>query len=344
MQVDVYPSVSAAEQWFEPWEELAQANLFLSPSWLRPIVTDGQVAVCIASDQNQLLGVLPLVRRPKGNLALGLGDNASDYGGFLLRDENPAPLEDMIREGFRTLRTNRLRLRHLPHGSREDSIFRELVKSRQWSVEYRDRSQNFSLPLIVGDFEKTLSGLRSSKSRYNLRRSQKKLNESGEVLFRQAKNDDDVDRVLSWLGMKHAAAWPKSIYHTTEGRHQIQAQAHGLLGQNRLGLFWLEQEGVILAAQFGMMTADRFYYYNVGYDEALAQYSPGSLLLKEILQHVCQNGIQNLDLLVGPEPYKAEWGGVARTLYTYTLCNPYSLSGKALGRFWRVFRHNRILP
>jgi len=343
MQVDIYPSVDAAREWFGQWETLAEQNLFLSPSWLSPLIVDEPVAVCVASKNGTLHGVLPLVHRKKGNIAVGLGDHASDYGGFLYSDNNSDVIQSMIEAAFHHLKVNRLRLRHIPQDSHSDEAFKKVARQEKWVVEYRDRSQNFCLPLVQGDFEKTLAGLRSAKSRYNLRRSYKKLNEQAEVSFCKAASVSDIETALLWLGQKHAAMWPKSIYRSKNGLRQMVQQAENLLKQNRLGLFWLQQNGAIIAAALGMMTPGRFYYYNVAYDESLAQYSPGGLLLQQILGYVCLNMIQAMDLLVGPEPYKIEWGGVPRTLNTYTICNPFSLSGKMLGGFLCAFRRKRIL-
>ena len=77
-------------------------------------------------------------------------------------------------------------------------------------------------------------------------------------------------------------------------------------GAMRLGLVWLK--GRPIAAQFWIVAHGRAEIYKVAYDEAIKSHSPGTVLTAHLLQHVLEADlVQEVDYLIGDDPYKKNW-------------------------------------
>ena len=78
----------------------------------------------------------------------------------------------------------------------------------------------------------------------------------------------------------------------------------------------LEVGGKPAAISLDLIEPDRELYLIVGYDfKGLRNFSLGMLIVDQIAQDAIGRGLQYLDLTVGDEPYKAEFGAVRRPLF-----------------------------
>jgi CelD/BcsL family acetyltransferase involved in cellulose biosynthesis len=71
----------------------------------------------------------------------------------------------------------------------------------------------------------------------------------------------------------------------------------------------------VAAAAFGFAGADGYYLYNSAYDPAVAEFSPGIVLLTTVIERLTHDGVERLDLLKGDEAYKFRLGGKPRQLH-----------------------------
>jgi CelD/BcsL family acetyltransferase involved in cellulose biosynthesis len=63
----------------------------------------------------------------------------------------------------------------------------------------------------------------------------------------------------------------------------------------------------IVAAHWGLVCRDRFYYLMPSYEGGeWMKFSPGRLLMEELIEWCFSQGIAEFDLGVGDEPYKAK--------------------------------------
>jgi CelD/BcsL family acetyltransferase involved in cellulose biosynthesis len=68
-----------------------------------------------------------------------------------------------------------------------------------------------------------------------------------------------------------------------------------------------ERDGCLIAYQLGFCCGDRLWDYAMAHHPDYAYYSPGLLLISQILQYGFENGFREYDFLRGDEAYKRRW-------------------------------------
>jgi CelD/BcsL family acetyltransferase involved in cellulose biosynthesis len=62
-----------------------------------------------------------------------------------------------------------------------------------------------------------------------------------------------------------------------------------------------------VAARYGYVYRDTYYAYQSGFDPALADYSPGEVMLGYVIEHLIGRGVRELNFLRGTQPHKYFW-------------------------------------
>ncbi|MCC6146362.1 MAG: GNAT family N-acetyltransferase [Anaerolineaceae bacterium] len=76
-----------------------------------------------------------------------------------------------------------------------------------------------------------------------------------------------------------------------------------------VGISIITIDGVPAAYEYGFIHNKRFEFWHSGMDARFDQYTPGNILLLEMVERFCSQGIQELDMLRGGEEYKCRWNG-----------------------------------
>lgn len=91
---------------------------------------------------------------------------------------------------------------------------------------------------------------------------------------------------------------------TRRFHHEVAAR---LLDRGWLRLHRLRLDGRTRAVLYCFNHAGRGYYYQGGFEPALARYSPGTVLTAHAIEDAIQLGAREFDFLRGDEPYKYAW-------------------------------------
>ena len=155
-------------------------------------------------------------------------------------------------------------------------------------------------------YEKFLAA-KSSKVRYNLKRERKKLEETGQVeirLFEGAALDGQV--------VERVAAVQKRSWLFRRGQEPLGSAFYlellPALGRLHLADVYLMTHGGKDVAFVLNYHKDRENICScVGFDEALAQLSPGKALMNSVVKTILDRGDHVLDFLFGDAEYKQFW-------------------------------------
>jgi CelD/BcsL family acetyltransferase involved in cellulose biosynthesis len=85
--------------------------------------------------------------------------------------------------------------------------------------------------------------------------------------------------------------------------------ARAFLEKDWLRLYRLRVNGETKALSYCFRFRDCIYGYLMGFDLALAKYSPGSVCLSYVIERSIAEGARRLDFMRGDEPYKERWRG-----------------------------------
>ena len=106
-----------------------------------------------------------------------------------------------------------------------------------------------------------------------------------------------------------------------------------MAGRGWLDLSTLELDGRPVAFCLGFVHDRAYYYYLPAFDPDFARYGPSAALLAHLIERAYELDLRELDLMLGDEPYKAQWATGRRTTCRLVLAAPGARGRAALGLF-----------
>lgn len=160
------------------------------------------------------------------------------------------------------------------------------------------------LPATWAELEAQLS----SRFRANLRRRRRALEALGEV--RAERCGDSAELVeagieLELQGWKGRAGTAMAQNVDTRGFYTDLARALGAQGQLALWALYLDER--LIAFQFGLEHRGSYALLKPAYDESLSRYSPGQLLMSEVLRDAIARRLTRFEFLGEDMPWKRDW-------------------------------------
>lgn len=147
----------------------------------------------------------------------------------------------------------------------------------------------------------------------------------------------DVERGVDAFQKVYAASWKPSETYAEFVPGLIRTCARN--GWLRLGIASLHGQPV--AAQFWIVANGKAHIYKLAYDEAFKPFAPGTLLTAMLMEHVfSQDRVQEVDYLIGDDPYKQQWMSHRRERWGLVAYNLKTVAG-LLG--WMKERVIRLL-
>jgi glycosyltransferase involved in cell wall biosynthesis len=145
----------------------------------------------------------------------------------------------------------------------------------------------------------------------NLRLQRRKLEErGGEFCLASA---GQADEYLDALFELHSERWGgDGVLKSDEVKAFHRRVLPGFAQRGWLRFHGIRLEGRLRAVLYAFAKDRRVYYYLSGFDPALAEYGPGSLLIQEAMRYALTQGDSEFDFLRGAEPYKYRWGAENR--------------------------------
>ena len=165
---------------------------------------------------------------------------------------------------------------------------------------------------LADDFETYLAGL-DKKQRHEIRRKRRRFEEKLGPATLERRSGSSAAQLFA--DMHRAAAGEKGTF-MDDRMEAFFAALHTEAGAMVDVL--VAGEGLEAAATFGFEDSDTYYLYNSAYDPAIADVSPGIVLLEMVIRRTIASGRARLDFLKGDEVYKYRLGAVARPLYLVT--------------------------
>lgn len=187
---------------------------------------------------------------------------------------------------------------------------------------------------------------RSSKMRNTIKRMGKKFAQEGGTL-EIIQGGDRLEIGIEAFQSVYANSWKNSEPYPDFVPGLIRLCARR--GWLRLGVAWLD--GVPTAAQIWIVSAGRANIVKVAYDERFKALTSGTLVTALLMEQALDvDKVQEVDYLIGDDPYKATWMSERRERFGLVAFDPLTLRGllglarQAVGEAWRRLRPKPVVP
>jgi CelD/BcsL family acetyltransferase involved in cellulose biosynthesis len=196
---------------------------------------------------------------------------------------------------------------------------------------------------LKSDFEDLLKERMGSGSRKKLRQKERQLTAAvGPVTYLRARTHAEVDWVLeAFFKQKGERMRELGLSNAFDGagvKEFAAAAAHEIdrdTGEPVIELY-AALAGDTIIATFGGIMAHRHFsgmFNSIGGAE-FRDYSPGELLLSNVVRMCCERGCNRFDLGIGDASYKQVYCKDAEPLYDSVI--PITAAGHAVAPFWRA--------
>lgn len=223
---------------------------------------------------------------------------------------------------------------------RDGSALDGLIGSERWRWERQSSSPYVDFGR-VSDWDSYVNAL-SKKTRSTNRNRRNRLARFGEPGFSLVTDPHRAVGLIDWMfEEKHRRLGLRA--HSREEKTTCDTFGHDMpfltdvtrhaYDSGELNVFELSAAGETVAVLTGVMTGKSMIGWLFAYHPDYMSAAPGRLVLLETLEWACRNGIEIVDFLPDPEPYKAEWTGLAHGVRDVRL--PVTWWGKARVAWYR---------
>jgi len=325
MDVHVIPGRDLDHDLVRTWTELQGTNAQLESPYFAPEFTQavasvrGDVEVAVVEEAGRIVAFLPFQRR-RGSLGVPVGGVLSDYQGLICAPEFACDPRELIRR-------SRLVAWDFDHLIVSQGCFAKFHQSRH-SSPIMDLSKGFAA------YESGCGALK--RVRQMVRRIEREV---GPLRFvARSVSTAEFQQTLVWKSRQYVRSgkadilvpgWPRALIERLR-----DAGAAGCAGV--LSVLYAGER--LVAGHFGLRSRSVWHYWLPAYDEAMARYSPGLILLMRMAEQAPSLGLRAIDLGAGTSAYKERFmtGSVAMATGSVELLSLLSL-GRAARRRLKAF-------
>ena len=332
MEFKKIENFNALAEYFDDWRRLLKQSVsavpFLTPEYLAAWwqtrgggewATESELVLIAAFEGDELVGVAPLFfadnREGIPSLMFIGAVEVSDFLDFIVTPEKLpeflSGLLDFLLKNEDLPAWEALDLYNLLDSSPTLAVLRSEAEKRGWAHE-QTRLQPSPVVALPGDFETYLMSL-DKKQRHEIRRKLRNAAadpvEPGLYFVEDpATLEAEVDAFLDMMAQDPE----KQTFLTDPMRVHIHNTARVALENGWLQLSFYTLNGKKAAAHLSFLWENRIWLYNSGWEWEFRSYSPGWLLLANLLRWATEHGISAFDFMRGDEAYKYKFGGVNR--------------------------------
>lgn len=297
MRIDVVAPGELSQEDISTWRALQKTSSilespYLSPDWvLACAAVDGPdrrgARVLVVRDGERAVGFMPV--RLGSTTALPVGSPLCDYQALVAEPNLKIDPRDFVRA--------------LPV-SRFD--FNHLLDCQPALRPFEQGGNDSQIIDISEGYEAYAAGRKAGGSdilKDTAKKRRKLAKDHGEPVFAAMSTDvKDFDTLIEWKRAQYRATHQTDIFEAhwpLELLKNLFARRDGDFGG---ALFTLHVNGVMAAAHFALRGPGIVHAWFIAHDHAFAKYSPGVILIDDILRWGAENGLRELDL--GPGDYR----------------------------------------
>ena len=348
-----------SNQFWQEYDRLSDRcflhNVQFRSCWLIPYIDcllKGEIYIIAIYDGNELVGCLPLEGKKQRATRLWsyrvfeiLGSGPTDFFEVLARDENK---EDILRLIFIHLKDSKnwdhLNLMLLPQFSTSINLINELFSNESFEVARVD-TVGFRYEKTIDNWEAYYEGVFNNKNK-DLSKGERRL-QADEIKYSFKIHTDNIfDNFIASVDLYASRRETLGQYNFYEDRSYRTFLKKVCENYEKSGgvVFTVMQdnEGENMAIQLDFINKGIRYHWNHAFNEDYKRYSPGKILLKEILKNSFEDpNISACNHMRGLSRYKDAFTTYQEMMPSFKIKrinSPRIKSTRLVSRILRLFR------
>jgi len=294
-------------------------------TWWKHLAGDRKLHILVIRSGDDVIGIAPLAS-PSTKLSrlariqtlefLGTGSVGSDYLDIIARQGKEDEVMNILSDYFKREKYV-LDLKQL---ARNRSLVMQLAVKLQeqgWTLSETVTNTCPFIDLAGHTWQSFQAGL-SSNHRYNFHRRLKNVYRDFTAGFECVVSEDQRSAALATLVALHNNRMQErggsDGLHTSDLQGFHEELTRLALGQGWLRLFILKLNDAKVAALYGFIYRNKFFFYQSGFDLRYSANSVGLVTMGLAIQSAIADGAEEFDLLHGDEKYKSLWAKNKRDL------------------------------
>jgi CelD/BcsL family acetyltransferase involved in cellulose biosynthesis len=309
-------------EWTEVLKSSRDDNVFYAWEWLSTWwenFHEGELLILLVRSKKRIFGIAPLMcvkqrlmRTFNLKMLQFLGTGISDYSNFIVRKEEEVQcLATMIEYLNKcSKRWSFLNLREIPLESEYVHVIRKAF-SHELTSRISSTCKYIPIPRSMKLLENNLAGT----ARRSLRRTLRRLEEEHKIEFHIISDLDSAKDGLKTFTKLHEKQWSSKKStgeHALPNKDFLNDIVKIFASKGWLNLSFLNADGIAISSCLGFEYGNKLYGYITSFDPEYGRFGPGQLHIKFLIEYCIRNGLRELDLLRGQEPYKSKWNPCVR--------------------------------
>jgi hypothetical protein len=305
LQLETINTLKQLDNYAEAWDDLALKALHQHPSltyswisaYLRTCVLSDQSWFCLlAFDDNELVGVLPLIVEEcyflsnKYVILKTPNDKQTLSVDFLFTDKYGERIIQLFYTYLNNLRPKviKLQMGWISYNSTTKNILQNHFPGIK-SIHYTYRST--SIISVNGSFHKYKNTL-SGKFRRNLTRSKNSLKKLGNINFIVIKDNKNSGKNLEIFTELEDSGWKGIEGSSIRAKHWqfFNDLIQNLAKKGWVEWYFLKADERYMAGYLTIPFGRTMYVYKTGFNEDFRSHSPGVVLTEKMLEHIFADG------------------------------------------------------
>jgi CelD/BcsL family acetyltransferase involved in cellulose biosynthesis len=307
----------------EAWNNLLKKGhsdiVFMTKEWQQTwwkVYGRGSLLLILAESDGELITIAPLFADQ--GMIFFIGSGGSDYLDFIGEIRNKEILEGILECAMdHTDDFCGFRFYHVLEDSVTQDILKELEQKRIWKL-YEEGSLGAPL-LEIGLFPELAQSAVRKKS---LLRHEAYFQKNGGIEVVDFKNKAFVGEMEAFFA-QHVSRWAETQYPSLFV-HEKNREFYTRLSRMSDQIDWLRLTGIrwqgqMIAYHFGFVYKNIFIWYKPTFNIELSKYSPGEVLLRQLILLSVKNEYTCFDFGLGEEPFKSRFANRTRMVNTWGL-------------------------
>lgn len=311
-------------------------------SWWQAIADEQDLFLICVKDNGRLIGLAPLVIVKKGRWRIlkFMGTGHADYCDFLYDRNRTEILDSMVQ--FLAQQKDQWDAAALDYIPEESLSALNLSKGCASSSLFCRRYAQHHCPALV--FDENRENVQAVLNKKSLKRRSHHFEKKTGFQVRHLTDATSINPYLDQFFEQHIQrrklAGSSSLFLDEKNKTFYQKLVENMSSRGSIVFSAIESEGESIAFHFGFLFGERFIWYKPSFNPAYAKYSPGEVLIKELLTFALKQRCRELDFTIGDEAFKARFSNRVRKNNSYKIfqSRAHDLTDRSLSLFKNWFQ------